>query len=411
MQTRQLAEIEWPRLPPRWQQVLIPAEVPGLAREIVAVIRQQIPEYRRSLDGPYGRAIRRGVEEALASFVGQLGRHGGPAPAHLEVFRSLGRNEALEGRSHDCLQQAYRIGSRLAWRRIMRLNEVDPLLPGTVAKLAAAMHAYVDNLAAISASGFAEAALRGDELDAHRRVRLVQLLLDQPASPGAAIAELAGQLGWQLPAEVVLVDVADSADLDDRQLAELARTALGPAALGGRVSAGSVLLAPGPLTAGQRAGIAAAAVKAPLSVGCSVPLAQAPTSLRWAQLASRLVAARTLVESGPVFCDEHLTELLLQSERPLHEQLVRRRLAPLCALSPAKRVKYGRLLSSWLELGCSQGELAGLLGLHRQTVHYQFTRLADLFGEQLHDRTARVELLLALRAALPDWQADLPAPS
>jgi len=406
MQTKQLAEIDWPQLPVRWRQVLIPGEVPGLAREIVTVIRQQIPEYRRSLDGPYGRAIRRGVEEALTSFVRQLARHRGPTPAQLEVFRSLGRNEALEGRSHDCLQQAYRIGARLAWRRIIRLTEVDPLPPETVAKLAAAVFGFVDNLAAVSAAGFAEAALQGEELDLHRRVRLLQLLLDQPASPGAAIAELAGQLGWELPAEVFLVDVADSADLDDRQLAELARGAAGPDALGGRVASGSVLLAPGPITAELRAGLAAASVKAPLTVGCSVPLAQAPTSLRWAQLASRLVAARVLLGPGPVFCDEHLTELLLHSERALHEQLVRRRLAPLSALSPAKRVKYGRLLSSWLELGCSQGELAGLLGLHRQTVHYQFSRLTGMFGEQLRDRTARVELLLALRAALPDWESE-----
>ncbi|MDQ2957804.1 MAG: helix-turn-helix domain-containing protein, partial [Actinomycetota bacterium] len=132
-------------------------------------------------------------------------------------------------------------------------------------------------------------------------------------------------------------------------------------------------------------------------------LSQAPTSLRWAQLAGRLSSARLLEPTGVIFCEDHLPLLLLHSEKALHDQLIRRRLGPLLALSPVKRAKYATLLSAWLELGCSQGELAGILGVHRQTVHYQVGRLHAMFGEQLRDRTARVELLLALRAALPDW--------
>ncbi|MEO9236978.1 MAG: helix-turn-helix domain-containing protein, partial [Jatrophihabitantaceae bacterium] len=141
-------------------------------------------------------------------------------------------------------------------------------------------------------------------------------------------------------------------------------------------------------------------------VGCPVPLAQAPQSLRWAQLAARLGSAGVLPGNRSIFCQDHLPTLLLHSERALHEQLIRRRLGPLQELSPAKRLKYANLLSTWLELGCTQGELASVLKVHRQTVHYQVGRLQAMFGDQLHDRTARLELTLALRAALPDWQAD-----
>ncbi|MEO9236661.1 MAG: PucR family transcriptional regulator, partial [Jatrophihabitantaceae bacterium] len=248
MNTRpsQFADIDWPQLPRRWRETLVPAELPGLAREIVSVIRQQIPEYRRSLDGPYGKATRRGVEEALTTFVAQVTRAGELSPAHLELFRGLGRGEAMEGRSHDALQAAYRIGSKLAWRRIISINEVEPLPPDTVARLAAAVFGFVDFLASVSAAGYSEAQLRGEEMQARQRVRLLQLLLDQPATVSGAIAELAEQVGWPLPAEVVVIDVAESADLDDRGLAAFGRAMFGPDVLAGRVSAGSILLAPAP---------------------------------------------------------------------------------------------------------------------------------------------------------------------
>jgi hypothetical protein len=403
----QFVDIDWPQLPRRWRETLVPAMLPGLAREIVAVIRQQIPEYRRSLDGPYGKATRRGVEEALTTFVAQITRTGELSAAHIELFRNLGRGEALEGRSHDALQSAYRIGSKIAWRRITGINDVEPLPPDTVARLAAAVFGFVDHLAAVSAAGFAEAQLPAAEAEAKQRVRLLQLLLDQPATPGGAIAELAGQLDWPLPSEVVAVDVAESADLDDRGLAELARSVFGPHALGGRVSAGSVLIAPAPIEETRWQKLVASESVPQLCVGCPVPLAQAPISLRWAQLAERLIAARVISPAGPVNCEEHLPLLLLHSEKPLHEQLIRRRLQPLTALSPAKRLKYARLLSTWLELGCTQGELAGVLELHRQTVHYQVGRLQAMFGDQLHDRDARLEIMLALRAVLPEWEGGI----
>jgi hypothetical protein len=47
-------------------------ELPSLSGEIIAEIRGSIAEYARPLDGPYGQALRRGVEQALATFVDQI---------------------------------------------------------------------------------------------------------------------------------------------------------------------------------------------------------------------------------------------------------------------------------------------------------------------------------------------------
>ena len=43
-------------------------ELPDLAHDIIAEIRRKIPEYARPMDGPYGHALRVGVQRALTSF-------------------------------------------------------------------------------------------------------------------------------------------------------------------------------------------------------------------------------------------------------------------------------------------------------------------------------------------------------
>jgi DNA-binding PucR family transcriptional regulator len=107
------------------------------------------------------------------------------------------------------------------------------------------------------------------------------------------------------------------------------------------------------------------------------------------------------------FCDENLPTLLVHAEPAVTELLVARRLQPLLALSGARRLKFGRLLSAWLECGGSQAELAESMSTHRQTLHYRVGRLQAMFGAQLRDPDARVEILLALRAVLPSWEKEI----
>ena len=109
-------------------------------------------------------------------------------------------------------------------------------------------------------------------------------------------------------------------------------------------------------------------------------------------------------------CGDNVLLLVQDAGRHLHEQLIERRLGPLLELSPGKRLKYGRLLSAWLELGSIRASAPGVLDKHRQTLRYQVSRLEGMFGEQLRDRDARLELILALRAALPRWETEARLP-
>ena len=110
-----------------------------------------------------------------------------------------------------------------------------------------------------------------------------------------------------------------------------------------------------------------------------------------------------------VLCEEHLLELLDDVGRDATRALARRRLDPLLALTPSKRVKYGQLLSAWLEFGSIHGSAPGILDKHRQTLRYQTAQLERMFGDALHDRRARLELMLALRSVLPEWERDAAA--
>ena len=396
-----LTAVEWPTLPRLWTASILPGELPSLTREIVGAIRTEIPEYRRAMDGVLGRSTRRGVEQALAAFLLQV-VSGRTTAEHDDVFRSLGRMEALEGRPHDVLQAAYRVGSMVAWRRITALQERAPLPPDTVARLAAALFAFIDRLAGLSAQGYQEAQLTKASQAERLRVRLAKMLLDQPATSAEGIESLADRIGWDLPDRVQVVELRDAGHLE----LDLA-TAFGREVLSYTVESTPVLIAPAPLAPEVLDTLRTLDDHVRVLVGPPLPLAEAARSLQWAQLADRLRLSDVLPDDMMLQAEDHLPTLLVMAQPAVADLLVARRLAPLVCLSAAKRLKYARLLSAWLERGGSQADIADSLGLHRQTAHYQFARLSALLGDALQDRHARVEMLLALRAVLPQWEAEV----
>lgn len=371
-------------LPRRWLDTVLPAELPVMAREIIRRIRADIPEYRRAMDGPYGRSIRASVERALIGFMTQFFRTGALSPESEQFFRDLGRAEAREGRAHDVLQSAFRAGSLAAWHRIVIACEREPLPARLVGPLAEAIFVFADRLARLSSEGYAAAQNDDEGVTARQRARLARMIVTQADVAPEALAEAAALAGWPIPERVSVLDVPGVLGCD-----------LGPDALVDGEQHLAVLPAPIDLTA---------LPSARMSVGCAVPFADAAHSLRWARLASRLREEGVLADVSPIVCDDHVPALLLHGEPAMVDLLVERRLGPLLALPPARRIKFARLLSAWLENGGSQAELAGLLATHRQTLHYRVGRLQAMFGPQLQDPDARVEIMLALRAVLPDWE-------
>src|ERR671923_156950 len=142
-------------LPPGLAKALRPA-LPELAQDIIIAIGREIPAYARPLEGPFGRALRVGVERALARFVDAIERPDADDGGAREIYVALGRGEMRAGRSLDALLSAYRIGARLAWERFLAAGEAAGHEPRTLYLLASAIFDYIDGISAESVEGFTE---------------------------------------------------------------------------------------------------------------------------------------------------------------------------------------------------------------------------------------------------------------
>ncbi|MCW2992184.1 MAG: PucR family transcriptional regulator [Solirubrobacterales bacterium] len=367
-------------------------ELPALAEEIVEAIRREVPEYARPMRGTFGRNITAGVREALARF-GTTGEGLGS-----EVYRALGRGELREGRSLDALQSAYRIGARVAWRRLSRAAAAAGVPVAEQHALAEAIFAYIDQLASESVEGYAaaQADLAGD-LQRRRETLLALLLAPVPAGE-AVVAAAAGDAAWTLPRRVAVLVVGPS-DGHRRSASRPSDRGVDPGRLARRLSgdvlhgrsgilAVAVVPDPAPLVAETTAAVERLGAR--VGIGPTVELAQAPHSLDWATRALAL-------DGAVVVAEERLGDLLIDALPDVRQALRARVLAPLSDETPRSRDRLAETLRAWLGHAGARAAVAAELGVHPQTVRYRVARLRELFGERLDDPEARFELMLALR--------------
>ena len=197
----------WTGIPPRIGELLRP-HLPALADEVIEAIREGVPAYRRPLRGRFGAGIRTGVEEALGQFADlisdpDLDRSGGE-----RVYRGLGRGEYRERRSLDALLAAYRLGARVSWRRVAEIAIDAGVDRRTLALLAEAVFAYIDELTALSAEGYAEEQSVAAGETQRRRRRVAELLLE-PDPDEDSVRDAAADAGWTPPAEIAALVWAD----------------------------------------------------------------------------------------------------------------------------------------------------------------------------------------------------------
>ena len=206
--TEQGGDKEPPVLSPALADILRP-ELASLADEIIAQLREKIPEFARPIDGPYGQIMRTGVEQTLTSFVDLVADPTAPPSGRDEVALMLGKHEAEEGRSLDSLQAAYRIGAQAAWQRVMEVGHRAQLSSTVMSALADAVFRYMNDLATVSHAGYREVRARTAEAQQAARRRLLQLILDRDDPvPLRALADLAEVACWLLPDQVIAVAIA-----------------------------------------------------------------------------------------------------------------------------------------------------------------------------------------------------------
>ncbi len=380
----------------------LPAELAALLRpqldqavaEMIDAIQLGVPEYARPLDASYTGAISRAVRHSVDQFIERLANPEASFEAIVAEFRTIGAVEAHEGRSLDPLQNALRLGARVAWRWLCAAAGQPGLDLHVLGSIGEAIFIYLDELAAACATGYQEARAQVAGERERRRRRLLDLIVVDPPASREAIADVAKAAGWALPGRVAL------AALEERPGLEVAVGPLLPLeVLIDWTRREPCLLVPDPDGPGRAALIDQALTGWSAALGPAVPLSRASASLRWAREALAL-GLRGVIDfrGGVIRCDEHMSTLLILSDEELTRALRAARLAPLDQLRPAQRDRLAETLLVWLQHGGNANEVATLMHVHPQTVRYRLRQIDELFGGELRDPDGRFELEIALRA-------------
>ena len=383
----------WTSLPQEVATAVRP-ELPSLGDEIIDAISRGVPDYARPLEGPFGDALRVGVAEALRQFVELIDNPEEDRSAGRRVYVDLGRAEMLAGRSLDALLAAYRLGARVAWRRLAAAGEAAGLGPQTLYLLAESIFAYIDELSGESIEGYArEQSAAAGELQRLQR-RLAALLIQDPPADGSVVEAAALEAGWPLPSLLAAV-VADGEDADRLALR------LGTGVIGVQMPPHVCALVPDHDAPGRRAQLESAIGDRLGALGPTVPWRSAEVSAARARATLGLVAEGAIDagDHGLVPADEHSLALLLSADRRLAGDVAAAALAPLEGETAASRERLSQTLLEWLRHRGRTELVADALHVHPQTVRYRLGRLRELYGDRLEDADARFELELALRSS------------
>lgn len=363
--------------------------LPELSAEIIDAVGT-VPAYSRPIEGDFGIGVRAGVEQALAHLVKEI-QAAGPVPRS-DVYHRLGRGEMRAGRSLDALLSAYRVGARVAWRRVVAAGEAAGLEPATLYLLAEAIFAYIDVLSAESAEGYAlEQTATAGQAELARR-RLVRLLVREPAAESELVVLAARDAGWELPRALAAVALAAPAG---SAVPPVLRLPLG--CLADQIGELTCAIVPDPDAPGRRSELerAVRAADAHAAVGTTVGWPEAARSFARARAALALGTA----DEPLIAARDRSGELLLASDPPLAAEFATDLLAPLAALAPGARARMTATLDAWLAEQGRLGAVAQRLQIHPQTARYRLARLRELFGDRLDDADARFWLELALRVS------------
>jgi len=370
---------------------LIEPELEAITREILETIAEEVPEYARPLEGRFGHGIRTGVGEALSQFVALIRDPGMGRELGREVYVGLGRGELRQGRTLDSLQAAYRVGARVAWRRIARAARQAGLDTEVLSLLAEAIFAYIDELSADSVEGYAEAQSESEGLRERRRQELALLLMREPLAEAADLRAAAQAAGWKVPRRVAALACAEV------DLTRLARR-LPADSVATQLDELGCVLVPDPVGPGRASAIERALADSQVALGPVGGLGQARESWQLAKSTLRAIEAGALPSGRLVSAEDHLADLLLFEGAAFTLRIAMRRLAPLDALTEKAERRMRETALAYVSHRGNSVAMAAALHVHPQTARYRVTRLRELLGDQLDDPDARFELEIALRS-------------
>ena len=379
----------WAGVPSELSEMFRP-HLNTLAEEMIEEILAGVPEYARPQDEEYARLVRLAVEGALRQFVDLIMDPNSSWEPVAAVYREIGWAEAREGRSLDILQTSLRLGARVAWRRLAAESERSNVSRRTLASIAEAIFAFLDEIARAATEGYTKAREQeAGELE-HRRRRLLDLLFAEPPAAPQAVADLARLAQWRVPRTVAAVV------LYERGRQRFARPSLPPEVLADVNRREPCLIVPDPDGPGRGRMLESALRGWVAALGPTVRTEDAAKSLRWAREALPLARRGVLPSDRVIRCADHMPALVVFKDEELVRAVADQRLAPLRDVRPRHRERLMRTLLACLQNGFNATEVAHRLHVHPQTVRYRLHQLEELFGDRLYVPESRLEMEMAL---------------
>jgi hypothetical protein len=336
------SQVPWEALPPETASALRP-RLEQTADEVIDAIRAAVPDYALPLEGAFGEGFRTAVEHALSQFLDMVAGSRPEPTGGRDFYFDLGRNEAREGRSLEALLAAYRVGVRVALRGAVGAAREAGFGAETLSVLAEAIFAYIDELSARSAQGFAfEQSVAAGEAAGRRRA-LVHLLIQTPPAERAAVDAAARDAHWRIPSSLAAVIWQD--DPDGRAGARLPLGSVS-AALDGDLHCALVPDADAPR---RRADVSQALGGRRAAIGPVVPWREAARSADRALATLRLAREGLLPDHALAVADEQLPHLIVHGDARLLDELAERVLAPLEGRTEKARERLLETLRAWLD--------------------------------------------------------------
>ena len=295
-------ERPWQTLDPAVREIVAPV-IGEVAEEITAAIAASSDEYRAPMTGAFGRGVRTAIEGTLSQFLEQIGQPSAGVRPGRDVYIALGRGEYRAGRRLDALQAAYRLGARIAWRRISAVARRAGLDAATLSLLAESIFAYIDEVSAESVEGYAsEQAASAGERQRARQALVRRLVLEEVDD--AQARDVARAADWALPRRVAAL----ASDYHDPERLALR---VGEGAVAARIEDLVCVLVADPTAPGRRERLQRMLVSGYAALGPTVAVRDAPRSWSRAMRCVRLLQDGVLPSSRLVFADQELGTLAL----------------------------------------------------------------------------------------------------
>ncbi len=343
---------------------------------------------RQPLDDRTAANLRATVDLALVAFFSEIGHP--DTTTDRDVYRAQGRAQHTAGRSLEEMLGFYQSAALGVWRQLTSSAHAADLPIQAIVELGEALFAFIAELSAAAADGYAEARSQAARAGQARRDLLLGLLLSDPAPARDVLEDAARQAAWTLPDRLAIA--VTSADVVSRLVGQLPSRVLV-----GRHDELAAVVMPADRLDWYLDRLRGLLEHDQAGVGPVVALRSAALSARRAGAVWRLTRTGALGTRPVVHTADHHIDLLLTADPELAAEFARHVLAPLADLNEPARQRLTTTLAAWLARPDQPQAIGVELHVHVQTVRYRIRQLRELFGGTIDDPAGRFALATALR--------------